>query len=128
MRSEKIEGSDACGLSRRWRISTNLASMLVTLEASSAQQFSAAGIPWGGLFILSGYRSQTFQARVNPSNPDSKHSQCPAVAADLRVADLPASTTPDIVWLKLGETWQRLGGTWGGTFSPPDLNHFESLF
>lgn len=27
--------------------------------------------------------------------------------------------------LPLGEFWERLGGTWGGRFSPPDGNHYS---
>jgi len=54
------------------------------------------------------------------------------MAADLRVGDQAASTTPEPVWRWLGGLWQRLGGRWGGTFAvgfaggpTPDLNHFE---
>jgi len=50
------------------------------------------------------------------------------MAADLRVGDTPASTTPTEVWAFLGTLWKALGGRWGGDFRPePDYNHFEAL-
>lgn len=127
VRSERIAGADSCGLQRRWAIDATLADRLITLQETAAKKFSAAGLPWDSLFIISGYRSPARQLEVNPSNPNSKHSRCPAVAVDLRVSDLPASTTPEIVWYKLGQIWIELGGRWGGVFNPPDLNHFENL-
>jgi len=99
--------------------------MLVELDRQAEQRFSAEGLRWGGIFIISGYRSPATQAIVNPSNPASKHSRCPSVAADLRISDLPASTTPFELWGFLGGIWQALGGRWGGTFPTPDPNHFE---
>ena len=28
-------------------------------------------------------------------------------------------------YLPVGEEWERLGGTWGGRWSPPDVPHFS---
>ena len=125
MESSRI-GRDACGLSRQWRISFALAGMLVALDTRAAQIFSAQGLRWPGLWIISGYRSPTLQAQVNPRQPASRHRECPALAADLRVGDFPASTTPEY-WRLLGTLWKAQGGRWGGDFPTPDLNHFEVL-
>jgi len=126
MRSSRV-GSDACRLSRRWRISPRLADMLVALEARAAQVFSSQGLRWPGVWIISGHRSPRLQASVNPDAPDSLHVRCPAMAADLRVGNLAASTTPDF-WPFLGTIWKAMGGRWGGDFKPkPDVNHFEAL-
>ena len=102
--------------------------MLVSLEARAAAIFSAEGLRWPGIFIISGYRSQALQARVNPLVPKSLHTECPSLAVDLRVGDTPASTTAVEVWAFLGTLWKALGGRWGGDFRPePDFNHFEKL-
>jgi len=58
--------------------------------------------------------------------PDSLHVRCPSLAADLRVGDMPASTTPDF-WRFLGPIWKAMGGRWGGDFQTPDPNHFAIL-
>lgn len=99
----------------------------MALEQRAAAAFSAEGLRWGGIWIISGYRSPAHQASVNPSNPNSRHSQCPSMAVDLRVANLPASGTPRELWGFLGQLWQSIGGRWGGSFPDPDLNHFEML-
>lgn len=99
--------------------------MLVELDAQATRQFSAQGFRWPGLFVISGYRSPALQLDVNPLAPNSLHTRCPSLAADLRVGDLPASLTPRNFWSLLGEAWERLGGRWGGRFTPEDLNHFD---
>ena len=127
LRSERVR-DDACSLSRRWVLDAGLADMLVLLEGRAAAIFSAEGLRWPGIFVISGHRSATRQAEVNPSLPGSLHRQCPSLAADLRVGDTPASTTAVEVWGFLGTLWKALGGRWGGDFRPkPDYNHFEAL-
>ncbi len=126
MLPEKI-GDDACGLSRRWKLDPLLASMFVALALKAQDAFSAAGVRWDGLYIISGWRSRAKQARVNPLAPQSRHTYCPSLAGDLRVANLPASTTPIEVWAILGGLWKQLGGRWGGDFKTPDYNHFELI-
>lgn len=125
MASSRV-GNDACLLSRRWRISPTLAGMLVALDARAESVFSSQGLRWPGLYVISGYRSPSLQASVNPTEPFSGHVECPAVAVDLRVGDLPASTTPEF-WPVLGTLWKAQGGRWGGDFPTPDPNHFEEL-
>ena len=124
MSSSRV-GSDACGLSRRWVLDFTLAGMLIQLDQVAAREISAAGFRWPGLFVISGHRSQSLQALVNPLAPRSLHTRCPSLAADLRVGDLPASVTPPALWAQLGRIWGTLGGRWGGHFPTPDLNHFD---
>lgn len=65
---------------------------------------------------------------LNPGEPPataSLHLRSPALAADLRVGNQPASLTPPTVWASLGSRWEQLGGRWGGRFTPPDYNHFD---
>ena len=99
--------------------------MLVTLETLAREIFSAKGFHWPGVFIISGFRSARLQAVINPAAPKSLHTRCPSMAADLRVGDLPASTTPTEFWAFLGTLWKSMGGRWGGDFKTPDPNHFE---
>ncbi len=102
-----------------------LADMLVELDAQATREFSAQGFRWPGLFVISGYRSPRLQLDVNPLAPNSLHTRCPSLAADLRVGDLPATLTPREFWEFLGAIWGQLGGRWGGRFTPEDLNHFD---
>ena len=99
--------------------------MLVALETRATQIFSAEGVRWPGIFIISGYRSPNLQAQVNPAASRSRHMFCPSLAADLRVGNLPASTTPTEFWAFLGTIWKTMGGRWGGDFRTPDVNHFD---
>jgi len=99
--------------------------MLVRLDAEAERGFSAQGFRWPGLSIISGYRSRFLQATINPLAPNSLHTRCPSLAADLRVGDQPASITSFETWALLGRIWSTLGGRWGGTFSPSDPNHFD---
>jgi len=101
--------------------------MLVRLDLDAARRFSAQGLRWPGLFVISGWRSRVLQLEINPSAPNSLHTRCPSLAADLRVGDVPASITPFAVWAQLGGIWSALGGRWGGTFAPPDANHFDLI-
>jgi len=125
MSSSSRVGTDACSLSRRWILNPVLADMLVGLDAEAAREFSAQGFRWPGIFVISGHRSPALQLDLNPLAPNSLHTRCPALAADLRVGDLPASLTPRNLWALLGEIWERFGGRWGGRFTPEDLNHFD---
>jgi len=102
-----------------------LARMVVALQARARDAFASQGIRFAGLWVISGFRSRTRQAAVNPLAPDSRHTMCPAMAVDLRVGNLPASTTPIEVWSILGNLWKQLGGRWGGQFGDP--NHFEAI-
>ncbi len=126
--SERVAIGDDCGLSRRWRLEPTLAAMLGRLEARAQDAFSAEGLRWPGIFVISGYRSPQRQAQVNPDAPNSLHVRCPALAVDLRVGDLPASSTPLELWSFLGQLWKALGGRWGGDFTPRDPNHFDLAF
>ncbi len=128
MASERVRDGDDCGLSRRWRIHPLLARNLGTLDRRAADVFSAEGLRWPGVFVISGYRSAARQAAINPSAPQSLHTRCPALAVDLRVGDFPASTTPLDLWAVLGTIWKTLGGRWGGDFRPIDPNHFDLKF
>ncbi len=118
-------GEDGCLLSRRWTLDPTLADMLISLDGQTRRLFSAEGFRWPGLFIISGFRSGGVQAVINPLAPKSLHTRCPSLAADLRVGDLPASITTPEIWAVLGTLWRRMGGRWGGDFSPPDYNHFD---
>ena len=99
--------------------------MLVALDRRAAETVSSQGFRWPGLSIISGYRSPFLQLEINPTAPNSLHTVCPSLAADLRVGDFPASVTPPALWELLGRIWSSLGGRWGGRFAPPDLNHFD---
>ncbi len=125
MSSSSPVGDDSCSLSRRWVLDPTLADMLVRLDVWAVGQFSAQGFRWPGLFIISGFRSQVLQAEINPLAPDSLHTRCPSLAADLRLGDVPASLTTVELWAFLADGWRRLGGRWGGFFTPPDYNHFD---
>jgi len=118
-------GDDGCSLSRRWVLDPALADMLVDLDEWARRTFSASGIRWPGIFIISGYRSPGLQALINPFAPRSLHTRCPSLAADLRLGDIPASLTTPEQWAVLGVRWRQMGGRWGGDFRVPDYNHFD---
>jgi len=122
---ERIEAGEACSLSRRWLLAPSLANRLVALEVTLDALGTAEGVRWPGLWIISGHRTAAEQREINPDNPDSLHTRCPSLAADLRIADIPASATPDGWWAFVGGVWGTLGGRWGGRFEPPDQNHFD---
>ena len=121
-------GRDPCGLQRRWLLSAAVASRLVAMDQIADEDFSAAGIRWPGLFVISGYRPEPIQSIWNPDAPPaafSFHRRCPSLAADLRVGTTPATLTPLETWAYLGGIWKVLLGRWGGDFDPPDPNHFD---
>ena len=104
--------------------------MLVDLEAWAAREFLAATrVRWPGIYIISGQRSRARQAEVNPATPDSDHTACPSLAADVRVGSVPTGYGPNAALDWLGARWIQVGGKWGGTFlnpasGQPDRNHF----
>lgn len=104
------------------------------MDRVASARFTTAGFRWPGLWIISGNRSPSDQARVNPSLKNSLHVRCPSLAADLRVGQVAASITPDDVWRFLGSVWRGMGGRWGGDFKDSlgqlthDDNHFDLGF
>jgi len=114
-------------------VDAHLVSLLQDLDRWAEEQFAPSGIRWPGLFIISGYRSPSLQAQVNPNAPNSLHSRCPSLAADLRVGNV-VGLGSDSVWELLGGRWKLMGGRWGGDFSPgldifgvnrAEQNHFD---
>ena len=102
--------------------------MLVDLDRIASERFSTEFARWPGLYIISGHRAAPTRSAFNPDQPAaqaSRHLPCPALAADLRVGNAPASLTPLTVWSALGTIWKALGGRWGGDFRPIDPNHFD---
>jgi len=122
--SERVS-DDWCSLANRWTLDPRLAMDIVALDEWAAAELAAQGIHWNGLYILSGYRSPDLQLIVNPDAPRSLHTRCPSLAADLRVANQPATLTEIETWFWLGQRWEFMGHRWGGRFRPPDLNHFD---
>jgi len=135
-----VADSDPCGLAGRWGIHPALAEGLVQLVRDFTAAVAASGVRGfvGSLSIISGYREP--EGITAPTGgvlnvvgvdlsqaPRSRHTYCPAVAADLRVGDTPASLTPKETWALLGSLWKarRPGARWGGDFTPEDLNHFD---
>ncbi len=108
-------------LVRRFLLDPTLASHLVDLDRWMAERVARADptgrLRWQGLTVISGHRSRSLQAEINPLAPRSLHTRCPALAVDLRVGNKPASTTPVEVWALLGQRWKlTTGGRWGGDF------------
>ena len=115
-----VVGQDPCQLADRWSLSESLARKLVHLESQARSEF---GKWWPGLFVISGYRDPVKNAEVG-GVPNSFHTYCPSLAADLRVGNM-AGFGSDEIWAILGGMWRLSGGRWGGTFSNPDPNHFD---
>lgn len=96
---------------------------------------ATCGLPWEGLYIISGYRATPVEAELSNDSPVARRSLhmarragVPAsLAVDLRVGNRPASTTPLEVWAWLAQHWKIVtpGGRWGGDFTAPDVNHFD---
>jgi len=126
--AEKV-GDNACLLARRWTLDVTLAEMLVALDAWGRQQFAGEGIRWPGVTIFSGHRTPARQAEVNPANPNSLHTRCPSMAADVTVGSFAGLSAPAIQdWL--GARWLTMGGRYGGAFTnpatgKPDREHFD---
>ncbi len=116
-----------CGLPMRLKLSATLWQMILSLDAWASAEFRNARpypIPYPGLWVVSGQRT----ARQNESvggAPDSRHKRCPSEAVDLRLGSVPGVSSPAIsAWL--GAKWISLGGRWGGMFSDPSPNHFDT--
>jgi len=114
-------GADRCALADRWGLDDRLASMLVALD--EWWQTAMAPFPTPALYIISGQRTPAHNRDVGGS-PNSRHLACPSLAADLRVGRI-QGIGPAEIWQIIGGKWRLLGGRWGGTFSTPDLNHFD---
>jgi len=116
---------DACSLARRWVLDRKLAEMLVALNRWATEQFKDSRYGWPGLSIVSGRRSPEYQLEINPDAPNSLHTRCPSMAADLRVGTINAALPSTAIWQWLGVRWKVMGGRWGGYFSIKDENHFD---
>lgn len=123
----------ACELSRRWLLEPALARGLVSLNRWMAGEFAKAGLRGPVLWIISGYRSPQRQAIVNPAAPNSLHTRCPSMAADLRLGESDPRLATGELWAILGGRWRiTTGGRWGGDFDVPpgqintdEMNHFD---
>jgi len=124
MLPERI-GSDVCSLANRWILDMHLASMLVELERWANDQWRDEKYGWPGLWIISGHRSDALQADINPDAPNSLHTRCPSMAADLRMGHIDTLLPIAPVWQWLGIHWSLKGGRWGGWFGIKDENHFD---
>lgn len=108
--------------------------MVSDLDRWATNEAARQRIPfaWPGLYIVSGYRTSTAQAFLNPNAPDSLHVRCPALAIDLRVGNIPGLEA-GVIWAWLGARWKMVGGRWGGNFiwqgsplpNPSEWNHFD---
>lgn len=128
-RSERVSTTDSTSLSRRWLLEPALACAVMGVEDLAERSAAISGIPWPGLFILSGHRTANQQAEVNPFSEASHHRCCPSLAVDLRVGDIPVSITPRPVWEEVANFFSVFEVRWGGDFSDPELasaelNHF----
>jgi hypothetical protein len=115
----------------RWGIADRLDRALCELNGLAAQRFESQsqGLCWPGIWIISGHRDAPVVPALNPDHEAARaslHMVRPALAADLRVGNEPASLTDPSIWQFLGTIWEtQLGGRWGGRFNPPDWNHFD---
>lgn len=130
-------GHDSCRLSEQWRIAPRLADMLVELVEWAEETFkrtpSVFGLKmrWPGTYIISGSRSRESN-RASGGVRDSRHLDCPATAADLRIGGAPGMGT-EPMWALMGNKWKSMGGRWGGDFNwsgsprpnPREWNHFD---
>jgi D-alanyl-D-alanine dipeptidase len=105
-----------------------------------ARQILEDEYPGVSLVVTSGYRSPQQQAAlrarwdrgdrsglvVRPAAA-SRHAQGRAadLAFTVRGRRLPVAQTPRDAWAWLADLLEPVGVRWGGTFSPPDWNHFE---
>jgi len=101
-----------------------LAAMLVALAEFWDHAFDAVPrVTSPPLYIISGQRSETKNRSVRGAR-DSRHLDCPSTAVDLRIGQVQGLSS-DELWAILGGHWRLQGGRWGGTFSTPDMNHFD---
>ena len=60
--------------------------------------------------------------QINPDAPTSRHTHCPALAADLSLGGPVVGLTSQETWAVFGGWWKlHTGGRWGGDFK--DLEH-----
>jgi len=81
----------------------------------------AHGIP---LVIISGRREVAIADRYGQVAANSAHLQ--GLAFDVQVLGYRVDDLPWAWWLSMGEFWEALGGRWGGRFTMPDVNHFDT--
>lgn len=110
-----------CGVPDRWKLDALLWRMLSKLDVWASTEFARVGIPYPGLWIISGQRSPEENDAVG-GVPDSRHLHCPSTAVDLRFGSFAGPSTHEI-WAWFGAKWLLLGGRWGGRFG--DDNHFD---
>jgi len=79
-----------------------------------------AGVP---LVIISGRRRAALNAEVGGAT-HSLHLY--GYAFDVQVLGYTRDQVPLWWWEALGRYWEAMGGRWGGRFSTPDVNHFDS--
>lgn len=79
-----------------------------------------AGVP---LVVISGRRKAAYNAEIGGAE-FSLHLH--GLAFDVQVLGYTRDQVPWWWWQALGQEWERLGGRWGGRFSVPDVNHFDS--
>jgi uncharacterized protein YcbK (DUF882 family) len=78
------------------------------------------GIP---LQVISGRRN----ANVNQEVGGAERSlHLYGLAFDLQVEGYRRDEVHPYFWQYLGEWWESVGGRWGGRFSAPDVNHFDT--
>lgn len=78
------------------------------------------GIP---LIVISGRRNATINAEVGGAERSLHLS---GLAFDLQVEGFRRDELHPYFWQMIGEWWESLGGRWGGRFSSPDVNHFDT--
>ena len=105
----------------KWKLDPTLWRMLSSMDDWASDEFEIRRIPYPGLWILSGHRSEAENERVG-GVPDSRHLNCPSTAADLRFGSV-AGISAQAIWMWFGARWKWLGGRWGGDFG--DDNHFD---
>jgi len=80
----------------------------------------AEGIP---LQVISARRN----ANVNQEVGGAERSlHLYGLAFDLQVEGYRREEVHPYFWQYLGEWWESVGGRWGGRFSAPDVNHFDT--
>ena len=135
MRSEALEHADADSLVGRWGLRRDTAMAVLETDRIVRCWMAACGVRWPGLYIISGYRTRPVESSLSPDRTPARRSlhmarqlgQPASLAVDLRVGNLPASTTPDEIWGLVASAWKLAapGGRWGGEFTDPDVNHFD---
>lgn len=79
-----------------------------------------AGVP---LLVISGRRSPGANESVSGA---ARSLHLVGQAFDVQVSGYARDDLPWWWWQTLGQYWEAMGGRWGGRFSTPDVNHFDS--